>query len=76
MALEDPGFTCLAPLHILDELLHDEGFADVRYVDGTSPTEEEDFARGEYDFGQDFASNATFFIDAGVPAVSRSIMKC
>ena len=64
-----PGFTCLAPLDILDDLLREEGFADIRYVDGTSPTEEEDLARGEYDFGQDFASNATFFIDAGVPAV-------
>ena len=28
---KDPA-TCVAPLDILDDLLHDEGFADVRYV--------------------------------------------
>jgi NitT/TauT family transport system substrate-binding protein len=26
--------SCLAPLYILDELLHEEGFTDVRYVPG------------------------------------------
>ena len=28
------GATCLAPIQILDDLLRDEGFADVRYVPG------------------------------------------
>ena len=27
-------YTCLAPIDILDDLLRDEGFADVRYVPG------------------------------------------
>ena len=29
-----PGFTCIAPLDILDDLLREEGFSDIRYVPG------------------------------------------
>jgi NitT/TauT family transport system substrate-binding protein len=56
-------------LDILDDLLREEGFVDVRYVEQKSPTEEEGVARGELDFGQDFASTTMFLVDAGVPAV-------
>jgi NitT/TauT family transport system substrate-binding protein len=30
------GFTCLAPLQILDDLLREEGFVNIRYVDFTA----------------------------------------
>jgi NitT/TauT family transport system substrate-binding protein len=63
------GYTCLAPLDILDDLLRDEGFVDIRYVDGIPASEPENIARGVWDFGQDFASTVTLFVDAGVPTV-------
>jgi NitT/TauT family transport system substrate-binding protein len=64
--------TCIAPVDILDDLLRDEGFANVRYVipadsDNSTPTEH--VGRGDADFGQEFSAVTTFFIDAGVPAV-------
>jgi NitT/TauT family transport system substrate-binding protein len=64
-----PGYTCLAPLDILDDLLREEGFVDIRYVPFATPTEEESIVRGEVDFGQDFTSTTTFLIDAGFPTV-------
>jgi NitT/TauT family transport system substrate-binding protein len=64
-----PGFTCIAPLDILDDLLREEGFIDIRYVDGPGPSEEEDLANGEYDFGQDFITTTTFLQDAGIPSI-------
>jgi NitT/TauT family transport system substrate-binding protein len=64
-----PGYTCLAPLDILDDLLREEGFIDVRYVDGIPASTQENVARGVWDFDQDFASTTTFYIDAGVPTV-------
>ena len=60
--------TCLAPLYILDDLLREEGFADVRYVPIASSTSE-NIARGEADFSQDWSGNAIGFIDAGIPMV-------
>jgi NitT/TauT family transport system substrate-binding protein len=64
-----PGYTCVAPLDILNDLLREEGFVDVRYVQPTVPTEEEGMARGEFDFGQNFASTTMFLMDTGVPTV-------
>jgi NitT/TauT family transport system substrate-binding protein len=64
-----PGFTCIAPLDIVDDLLREEGFVDIRYVDGTKPTQEEDFAHGETDFGQDFITTTAFLLDGGVPSL-------
>jgi NitT/TauT family transport system substrate-binding protein len=64
-----PGFTCIAPLDILDDLLREEGFVDIRYVDGSTENEQGDFARGETDFGQDFITTATFLQDAGLPSI-------
>jgi NitT/TauT family transport system substrate-binding protein len=61
--------TCLAPLDILDDLLREEGFVDIRYVVPGSARQEESIARGELDFGQDFMSTTTFLIDSGVPTV-------
>jgi NitT/TauT family transport system substrate-binding protein len=65
-----PG-TCLAPLYILDDLLRDEGFADVRYVPNRE-TLAENIARGEVDFGQDFSAPTIIPIEAGVPMVMLS----
>jgi NitT/TauT family transport system substrate-binding protein len=63
------GFTCLAPLQILDDLLREEGFLDIRYVDFTAPSQEENLARGEVDFGQDFVSQVVYLMDAGISTV-------
>jgi NitT/TauT family transport system substrate-binding protein len=60
--------TCLAPLYILDDLLHEEGFADIRYV--PIPTNlAGSITRGEADFGQDFIPATITPIDAGAPMV-------
>ena len=50
--------TCIAPLDILDDLLRDEGFADVRYVEGARYGHfgAESVGRGDADFVQDFAA--------------------
>jgi NitT/TauT family transport system substrate-binding protein len=64
-----PGYTCLAPLDILDDLLREEGFVDIKYVELTNPTIEQSLAREEIDFGQNFASTTMFLLDAGVPTV-------
>ena len=40
-----PG-TCFAPQFVAEELLHAEGFTDIRYVDTTQPTSEP-IARGK-----------------------------
>jgi NitT/TauT family transport system substrate-binding protein len=62
--------TCLAPIDILDDLLRDEGFADVRYVPAAdSDTVADRVASGDIDFGQDFAATTILKIDAGLPAV-------
>jgi NitT/TauT family transport system substrate-binding protein len=60
--------TCLAPLYILDDLLRDEGFADVRYVPSASfPSDS--VARGEVDIAQDFGATTIIQIDGGKPVV-------
>ena len=62
--------TCLAPIDILDDLLRDEGFADVRYVPGAdSDIGADRVASGDVDFVQDYAATTILSIDAGVPAV-------
>ena len=62
--------TCLAPIQILDDLLRDEGFADVRYVPRADSVIGADrVASGDADFDQDFAATTILKIDAGVPRV-------
>jgi NitT/TauT family transport system substrate-binding protein len=64
------GATCLATIQILDDLLRDEGFADVRYVPGAdSDIGPDRLASGDADFVQDFAPTTIPRIDAGVPAL-------
>ena len=63
-------YTCIAPIDILDDLLRDEGFADVRYVSGAdSDIGADRLASGDADFVQDFAATNIPRIAAGVPAV-------
>jgi NitT/TauT family transport system substrate-binding protein len=62
--------TCVAPLDILDDLLREEGFADVRYAQvAESDIEAEAVARGDAEFCQDFAATTIPSIEKGVPAV-------
>jgi NitT/TauT family transport system substrate-binding protein len=62
--------TCLAPFDILDDLLRDEGFADVRYVLGAdTDIGAERVGRGDVDFTQEFAASTIVAIDAGAPTV-------
>jgi NitT/TauT family transport system substrate-binding protein len=56
--------TCLAPLYILDDLLREEGFTDIRYVASPEGTFSELSRRGEADFGQDFCAPSIIQIDA------------
>jgi NitT/TauT family transport system substrate-binding protein len=60
---------CLAPFEILDELLSEEGFADVRYVPNAGTTSEI-FARGQADFAQDFCPFVAAQIDADGPIIT------
>jgi NitT/TauT family transport system substrate-binding protein len=60
-----PG-DCLAPQYIAEELLRDEGFMDIRYVDKPGNALPESIARGEADFGFDFAPDSVAMIDRGV----------
>jgi NitT/TauT family transport system substrate-binding protein len=61
-----PGL-CIAPQYVAEELLRAEGFTDVRYVrlapGSNSP---EGIARGEVDFGLNFASVLVSALDQGV----------
>jgi NitT/TauT family transport system substrate-binding protein len=64
------GDVCPSPIYILDDLLRDEGFADVRYVAAPdSDIGAERVARGDADFVQDDADITILSIDADVPAV-------
>jgi NitT/TauT family transport system substrate-binding protein len=60
-----PG-DCLAPQYIAEELLRAEGFTDIRYVEKPGNAVPESLARGEADFGFDFAPDAVAMIDRGV----------
>jgi NitT/TauT family transport system substrate-binding protein len=60
-----PG-TCFAPQYVAEELLHAEGFRDIRYVDVANPTSDA-IARGKVDLSLGFASALIIAIDAGEP---------
>jgi NitT/TauT family transport system substrate-binding protein len=61
--------TCLAPFYIVDDLLREEGFTDVRYVPPTTSYDVSRIARGETDFEVDLAAPTIIPIDAGEPRV-------
>ena len=59
---------CIAPQYAAEELLRAEGFADVRYLDvGTGAAAAAAIARGEADFGMNFAASQIAALDAGRP---------
>jgi NitT/TauT family transport system substrate-binding protein len=61
-----PPITCLAPEYVAEDLLHAEGFTEVRYeLANGSPSEM--MARDELDWTLDFTPSVIAGIDAGVP---------
>src|ERR1700730_4933238 len=59
---------CHAPQFVAEELLHAEGFTDVRFVDAPSSAEiNQAIARGKIDFNLHFASQFVSAIDGGAP---------
>jgi NitT/TauT family transport system substrate-binding protein len=57
---------CIAPLYVAEELLRAEGFTDIRYVP-TGINTPEGIARGEIDFGSNFAPVLIAALDRGMP---------
>jgi NitT/TauT family transport system substrate-binding protein len=57
---------CFAPLYVAEELLRAEGFTDIRYV-ATAINQPEGIARGEIDFGSNFAPVLIAALDRGMP---------
>jgi NitT/TauT family transport system substrate-binding protein len=63
----DPSI-CVAPQYIAEDLLHAEGFTDVRYVPAQSgPIQAQMLTRGELDFALPSAMTVVSLLDAGVP---------
>jgi NitT/TauT family transport system substrate-binding protein len=56
---------CQAPQYIAEELLRDEGFTDIRYVDTPPPEIGAAIAQGKVDFGMNYAPTFVRDIDAG-----------
>ena len=56
--------TCVAPLYIVDDLLREEGFADIRYVPSLWT-----LTSGETDFNLDWSGPMTVAIEAGAPII-------
>ena len=61
---------CFAPQYVCEELLRDEGFSDIRYVDikiKTGLELSEELGHGSVDFASNSAVNHIFAIGAGAP---------
>jgi len=63
---------CVAPQYVADELLRAEGFTDIRYVSypATAINAPEAIARGEIDFGSNFAPVLVTALDRGLPVTA------
>ena len=62
----DPSI-CVAPQYIAEDLLHAEGFTDIRYVPAQSgPIQAQMLTRGELDFALPSAQTVVSLLDAGV----------
>ena len=59
-----PGYACLTPESISEELLRAEGFTDIRFV---PPSDVNSVAGGEIDFDLDTAAWLVSQMDAGAP---------
>jgi NitT/TauT family transport system substrate-binding protein len=55
---------CLAPQHVVEELLRAEGFTDIRYVETPAAATPEAIGRGKLDFGLNYAALLIPAIDA------------
>ena len=58
---------CFAPQYVCEALLRAEGFTDVRYVDTTPQTQEEDLGRGKFEFQSNLPLDHAIAIDRGLP---------
>src|SRR6516165_2038425 len=58
---------CFAPQYVCEALLRADGFTDVRYVDTTAATGEEDLGSGKVDFLSSLAPAFAIAIDRGLP---------
>jgi NitT/TauT family transport system substrate-binding protein len=58
---------CFAPQYVCEGLLRAEGFTDVRYVDTTIQTQEEDLGAGRFDFHSNGTMGHVIAIDRGLP---------
>jgi len=58
---------CFAPQYVCEALLRAEGFTDVRYVDTTAQTLEEDLGAGRFDFQSNGQMAHVISIDRGLP---------
>jgi NitT/TauT family transport system substrate-binding protein len=58
---------CFAPQYICEALLRAEGFTDVRYVNTTVQTTEEDLGSGKFDFQSHLPLDHAMAIDRGLP---------
>jgi NitT/TauT family transport system substrate-binding protein len=58
---------CFAPQYVCEALLRAEGFTDVRYVDTTAQTSEEDLGRGKLDFQSNLPLVHAIAIDRELP---------
>jgi NitT/TauT family transport system substrate-binding protein len=58
---------CFAPQYICESLLRAEGFTDVRYIDSTVPTVDEDLGSGKFDFQSHLTLDHAIAIDRGLP---------
>jgi len=58
---------CFAPQYVCEALLRADGFTDVRYVDTTRATQDEDLGRGKFDFQSALPMDHVIAIDRGLP---------
>jgi NitT/TauT family transport system substrate-binding protein len=58
---------CFAPQYVCEALLRAEGFTNVRYVDTTVRTHDEDLGSGKFDFGSNLALALAVAIDRDLP---------
>ena len=58
---------CFAPQYVCEALLRAEGFSDVRYVDTTAKTQEEDLGSGKLDFQSNLPLAHAIAIDRELP---------
>ncbi len=58
---------CFAPQYVCEALLRAEGFTDIRYVDTTFQTQQEELGRGKLHFQSNLAFEHAIAIDRGLP---------